>query len=290
MGCCPVKYETPFTEAARVLKSTFPGVRDIEPLILIKGAYGFPFRCREHDVDVFAKVAHVRDYTRRTLQLLSTTRLKYTLTPLKYRVTASHVVALYPWIDGGDLMRQLSHYMPGTRKERLMRSLVRAVHELHSLGIAHRDIKLENVLVDRGECILIDTDTCDKASELYYTGTANYLPPRSTVCRVLEHPGIPRSDKIYWLDCYALGKVLAKILLVGSVDPQEQRIWNMWVDRERASPSAVRLLLTQRRTHPYWKLVYWWCVENQQELMNEYPYIKGLDEAMDALESGTRDK
>ena len=80
------------------------------------------------------------------------------------------------------------------------------------------------------------------------------------------------------------------MLLVGSIDPHEQRIWNMWVDRERASTSAVRLLLSQRRTHPYWKLVYWWCVENQQQLTEDYPYIKGLDEAMYALESGTRGK
>lgn len=292
MGCCQVKEASPFTEAARLLRSTYPNLRDIVAQNLVRGSYGFPFRCvdEEEDVDVFAKVSRVRSYTRRALHILSTTSLEQTLTPLTYRISGDHVVVLYPWISGGDLVRNMSHFITHARKERIMTSLLRAVHELHACGIAHRDIKMENVLLKRDTCILIDTDTCDWATELYYSGTANYMPPTSVVHKVMHHTGIARSDKMFWLDTYALGKLLAKLLLIGTVSSEERRIWNMWVERDRASPSAVRLLLTQRRSKPWWKFVYWWCVDNEQQLMEDTPYIKGMDEAISILGSGIRDK
>ena len=283
MGCCFTTYNTPTTEAARLIRSTFPDFTDMRAEITVRGAYGYPFRCKDGADDVFVKVTHVREYTRRALQELSLRKPKQCLVPIKYRISGDKAVVVYPWVDGGDLLKHVNQFITNARKERLIKSLLQAVYEIHRHGLAHRDIKLENILVQRDTCILIDTDTCESATRLYYTGTANYLPPTPLVHRVLRHPGIARSEKMFWLDCYALGKLLSKILLVGSVHPDERRIWDMWVDRERASPSAVRVLLTQRRSTPWWKYVYWWCVENEQQLLEEQPYIKGMDEVMSEL-------
>ena len=114
----------------------------------------------------------------------------------------------------------------------------------------HIDIKLENILVRRDTCILIDTDTCESAMEMYYTGTATIYHQRHW-CNVFYVIRVARSEKMFWLDCYALGKVLAKILLV-VLCIRMSVVSGTWVDRERASPSAVRVLLTQRRSTPWW--------------------------------------
>jgi len=289
MGCCNAKTTSPYLEASRILRSTYPNLKDIETQNVLRGAYGYPFRCRYEDehVDVFAKVTLVRSYTRRALHLLSQYKPRQTLTPISYRINGTYAVVLYPWIRGGDLLQNLSKFITHARKKRLMTSVIRAVYELHSLGLAHRDIKLENILVERDVCILIDTDTCDRASELFFSGTANYLPPTSVIHKVLHHENISHAEKMFWLDTYALGKVLAKILLTGSVHPEELRIWNMWVERDRASPSAVRVLLNQRKNDDWWIFVYWFCVENELQLAKETPYIKGMDEAISLLGSGT---
>ena len=291
MGCCNAKTTSPYLEASRILRATYPNLKNIETQNSLRGAYGYPFRCRDEDehVDVFAKVTLVRSYTRRALHLLTQYNPRQTLTPLSYRLNGTYAVVLYPWIHGGDMIYNLGRFITEARKERLMKSLIRAVYELHALGIAHRDIKLENILVHRDECILIDTDTCDRATELFFSGTANYLPPKAVIHKVLQHGNISKSEKMFWLDCYALGKVLAKILLTGSVHPEELRIWNMWVERDRASPSAVHVLLTQRKNQPWWKFVYWYCLENELELSKDTPYIKGMDEAISLLGFDTLD-
>ena len=80
-----------------------------------------------------------------------------------------------------------------------------------------------------------------KEKEKGSKGTVLIVVPMDTQQRI-----VPKAKARIKAGHPDLGKVLAKILLTGSVHPEELRIWNMWVDRDRASPSAVRVLLHQR--------------------------------------------
>lgn len=84
--------------------------------------------------------------------------------------------------------------------------LLQAVQYLHSQGIAHRDIKLTNVLVDNhGGIKLIDFGFADSTSRILraYCGTPSYMAPELMAKRE------------YWgrcVDMWALGVVLYRLL------------------------------------------------------------------------------
>lgn len=289
MGCC-TSVENDWSLAGRAVKQAFPDMESLRAEITIRGSFGIPFRAVYHNQPVFVKVTRVRDYTRRVLRKLTYLQDQpYVLVPIEYNILGERAVTIYPWLDGGDLVHKLTFSISDQTKFRYIKGILRAVHYLHSKGMAHRDIKLENILTRDGDCVLIDIDTCDRASELYFSGTASYLPPRATIDKCMTHEALTRGDKLYWVDCYALGKTIAKILLVGAVGGEERRIWINWVDRERAAPSAVRGLLEQKKEQPWWDLVFWFCVENVTTLYETNPYLKLTDEAMAKYCSGTRD-
>ena len=285
MGCCQTK-PSPYLTAARCIQTAYADIDEIQPQLYLKGSYGYPFLAMLNNERVFIKVVGVRPYTRRVLKKLQDVSSEQIITPISFRYVKDQAVVVYPWIRGGDLIENCTNFISKRRRVRLIRSLLKAVNELHSYGIAHRDIKLENVLVQRDVCYLIDLDTCDDASMLYSMGTSSYLPPKAVVRELFRHEHISNADKSYCLDAYAFGKTIAKILLVGTVDCQERRLWNFWVDRDRASPTAVRVLLEMRKYEPMWDLVYWWCVENIDALQQETPYLKLTDEAIEKYPCG----
>ena len=49
------------------------------------------------------------------------------------------------------VLRSPHKYLPEGRVRIILRQLVSAVAHLHSLGICHRDIKLQNILLEGGE-------------------------------------------------------------------------------------------------------------------------------------------
>ncbi|KAH0471780.1 MAG: uncharacterized protein KVP18_002714 [Porospora cf. gigantea A] len=64
-------------------------------------------------------------------------------------------------LDGGELWEDLnvwgSYWKP--RAQVLLKQLVHCVRELHAAGIVHRDLKAENLIVDRNQLVLVDFGT-----------------------------------------------------------------------------------------------------------------------------------
>jgi serine/threonine protein kinase len=80
-----------------------------------------------------------------------------------------------------------------------LKQIARAIRFLHSRGIAHRDIKTENIIIHKGNFKLIDFDYAYESKEFHLCGTEGYICP--------FHPKWTCSDskKSERMDYYAFG-------------------------------------------------------------------------------------
>ena len=130
-------------------------------------------------------------------------------------------------MNGGDLVSKLSSvsHFPEHRAQGMMKSVLKAVTFLHDIGIAHRDIKLDNILFDdkSNHAVLKITDF----------GFAKHLPRKGwfhTMCGTLSYCapevllGKPYNLKA---DMWSIG-VLAYTLLAGYFPfrNESQSPWN----------------------------------------------------------------
>ena len=98
----------------------------------------------------------------------------------------------------------------------IVRSLCGALSAIHSLGIIHRDIKPEHVIIgDDGVVTLIDYDTARlykpyRTADTHITGTTGYAAP--------EQFGLTQSDER--TDIFSLG-ILMNVMLTGAHPSQK---------------------------------------------------------------------
>jgi len=121
-----------------------------------------------------------------------------------------NVYMLLELVNGGDLFRllEMEHVILPVIARFYIAQLVLALQYIHSLDIAYRDIKTENIMIDKhGYCKLIDFGYAKQLNEMKtYTlcGCADYTAPEMVQSR--GHGGM--------VDWWALG-VLAYELLTG---------------------------------------------------------------------------
>ncbi|MBR6514919.1 MAG: serine/threonine protein kinase [Clostridia bacterium] len=120
-----------------------------------------------------------------------------------------HIV-LEEYIEGltvEEIMQSGRYSYKGTT--RVLSDVCNALYLLHSFDIVHRDIKPQNIMVDKnGRVVLIDLNASRKIStaskDTVVMGTVGYASP--------EQLGVTQSDKR--TDIYALG-VLLNVMLTG---------------------------------------------------------------------------
>jgi len=132
----------------------------------------------------------------------------------KYHDFGDHHSLVFSFIDGEDLFTYLEETgfspVPEIKARDILVELLAAIKHTHSVGIAHRDIKLENILMDKnGKSFLIDYGLCtfvekNKLSR-EWCGSDNYLSPQI----VRRTPYDP-----YQADVFSIG-VVAFALLFG---------------------------------------------------------------------------
>jgi serine/threonine protein kinase len=125
----------------------------------------------------------------------------------------SRLYMVMEWADG-QLLRQIIHdlkKLPADRAVRLAIKTAQALEHIHSRGVAHRDMKPENIMVDSDDNIkLIDFGIASKAGGRRLTfaklsqvmGTPDYISPE----QVKGKRGDGRSD------LYSLGVILYEML------------------------------------------------------------------------------
>lgn len=105
----------------------------------------------------------------------------------KYHDFGDHHTLVFQYIDGVDLFSHLEStgFTPKSESEArsIIHDVVKAIYHSHSKNIAHRDVKLENILLDsKGKAYLIDYGLCtlveDGKLSREWCGSDNYLAPQ----------------------------------------------------------------------------------------------------------------
>jgi len=102
------------------------------------------------------------------MQLLGTGH-PHVLSSLEVLQDGSYLYSVMPYCRGGDLFGVVVQYaeesggeggMPEPVARYWFRQILQGLHHLQSLGVCHRDLSLENVLVDEENCLIIDMGMC----------------------------------------------------------------------------------------------------------------------------------
>jgi len=132
----------------------------------------------------------------------------------KYYDFGDHHALIFQLIEGEDLFTYLERtgFTPVSEDvvRRILTDVLKAVQHIHSKSIAHRDIKLENILMDKeGKSYIIDFGLCGIIEEgklsRDWCGSDNYLCPQ--IVRRTPYDG-------YQADVFSVG-VVAFALLFG---------------------------------------------------------------------------
>jgi serine/threonine protein kinase len=123
-----------------------------------------------------------------------------------YFETINNFYIVFEFVEGIDLFGLLEsrdfHPLEEKETKKLMAQIVDALIHCHNNGVAHRDIKLDNLLVDwSGNIKLIDFGLCSIDEDLCtdFVGSPEYVAPE--VIQQIPHSG-------YKADVFSLGMVL----------------------------------------------------------------------------------
>ncbi|CAG2116764.1 unnamed protein product, partial [Medioppia subpectinata] len=135
-----------------------------------------------------------------------------------YRLYNRFAVMISDFADGGDLVGLLDSnlYLSERHIRALFSQIVSAVVYLHDIGVAHRDIKPDNVLIDRGVAKLCDFGYAYRPFDRFgrpvlcrkACGTLDYQSPEQFVCLLKGTAFDP-----FVSDCYSLGALLFMMTL-----------------------------------------------------------------------------
>eukprot|EP01126_Amoeba_proteus_P018183 TRINITY_DN1914_c0_g2_i1.p1 TRINITY_DN1914_c0_g2~~TRINITY_DN1914_c0_g2_i1.p1 ORF type:complete len:555 (-),score=85.83 TRINITY_DN1914_c0_g2_i1:127-1791(-) len=100
-----------------------------------------------------------------------------------YDTTTSTYLVL-EYVDGGSILKELMEHGPYTEKEsaRLMRQLIESILYMNSRGVAHRDLKPDNLLITRDRTLKVSDfglskDYSEGSALVTSVGTACYVAP-----------------------------------------------------------------------------------------------------------------
>lgn len=153
-----------------------------------------------------------------------------------FDIDGEKVYSLLELVDGFDLAEWIEQ--AGTfdfrRASAVVLQVALALKQLHNLGIIHRDIKAENIILDRnGNVKLIDFalifDVYNPPEEISMAGTPDYLDP----AYIMDMDALS-----FETDVYALG-VLFYLLIKGSFPIKGRNRTELFVNHVTHEPPSI---------------------------------------------------
>lgn len=159
---------------------------------------------------------YLQKFLPREIQVLKRLRHPHCISLLEAIETNSRIYLITNLAENGDLLEYIRENgaMPDNEARRLFRQLTAATEYFHSLGIVHRDLKCENLLLDghynimvsdfgfaRGQ--MLDPEKGKRSMSKTFCGSYAYAPPE-----ILN--GIPYDGT--YADIWSLGVVLYTIV------------------------------------------------------------------------------
>lgn len=93
---------------------------------------------------------------------------EHVMTPMEVICDGRTLFLMMPYMNGGEMFDRLKQsgdrFQEGEARY-FMRQIISGVQSLHRAGVCHRDISLENILLDGGFCKIIDLGMCLKAAK-----------------------------------------------------------------------------------------------------------------------------
>ena len=194
------------------------GYTIIEPAIS-SGSFAAVFRARRNGQKIAAKLIDCElnsdDYRYKFLprELYVLKKLKHPFITFIYDIfTITNRVFIFMELAAGDALDMLKNGPLSEPKCQLLyKQVCSALHYMHSLGIAHRDLKCENILINESRTVakitdfgfarkVYDQNTGRKIRTETHCGSAAYVAPEVLL------PDIP-FDAIR-ADCWSIGVVL----------------------------------------------------------------------------------
>ncbi|KAL5291832.1 RPS6KA5.2 family protein [Megaselia abdita] len=195
--------------------------------VLGTGAYGKVFLVRKNDgvdagtlyaMKVLSKCTVISkkktaEHTKTERQVLEKIRHKPFLAEMHYAFTDDcHLYIVLDYVCGGELFTHLYHREKFSEKDLriYIAELIIALEQLHELGVIYRDIKLENVLIDKnGHIVLTDFGLSRKLAPFEraqsYCGTMEYMAPE-----VVKSESYRGHD--FMADWWSVGVLLIELL------------------------------------------------------------------------------
>lgn len=164
-------------------------------------------RAKETGIPLIYRQFHGNSDVYRAMQTLNSPHLP-TVVAVEQKQETIYVLEEYIRGDRLDDLLSVGH-LTEEQAAQIIRHLALALRELHWMGIVHRDVKPENVILRGDEAVLIDFDASrmgkpSASMDTQVMGTAGYAAP--------EQYGFSQTDARS--DVYALG-VLFNVMLTG---------------------------------------------------------------------------
>ncbi|KAK3103513.1 hypothetical protein FSP39_019786 [Pinctada imbricata] len=207
----PGGHVPPIPTYKRNLKSRFEILRTIG-----EGTYGKVKLAIEKDTGEHVAIKHIKKQKisrntdlssiRREIQIMSTLKHPHIVNVREVMENKDKIILVMDYAPGGELYEYINDRNKLAEKDarRIFRQIVSAVSYCHQMGVVHRDLKLEN--------IVLDSDLNVKIADFGLSNYYSHTDLLSTFCGspLYASPEIVNGQPYYGpeVDCWSLGVVL----------------------------------------------------------------------------------